>query len=452
MQLTRRSLAKQSTEQLPVLLAIALVSSTFANSSMSKLTFEFCRGCGKCTCLRKRLGKPLAAPAQAKKLAAPTPSQHSQSTQQAGNAYTRPKNHAAAAARVYALLSLSQHPFSKFPCRMLLELAVLLTLDNPGAGKLQRHAEHSLLYESFQDFAFRVAVVLESGIADRFPQGETSRCYVSPGSFHATAARAAKKAVASRAVIEKKVAQSKTTRVLALRECGLKALPLGATAADAALLRTADLSANLLRALPAEIGLWTGLQTLLCSENELTELPASIGQLACLQKLILSKNKLRTLPIEFSSLSKVKILQLDGNCLGPTLPAEIFRGLSGFLEELDLSTNRLEELPSSVAELGKLVRLVVAGNRLAALQPELGGLGKLQFLDAAENQLTAIPAALLAGPSLSELWLKGNPMDRLQLQETPGFSDFLQRRKHRLDAKISANVVGHVDLTLCGLD
>ncbi|CAE8743668.1 unnamed protein product, partial [Polarella glacialis] len=261
----------------------------------------------------------------------------------------------------------------------------------------------------------------------------------------ATAARAAKKAVASRAVIEKKVAQSKTTRVLALRECGLKALPLGATAADAALLRTADLSANLLRALPAEIGLWTGLQTLLCSENELTELPASIGQLACLQKLILSKNKLRTLPIEFSSLSKVKILQLDGNCLGPTLPAEIFRGLSGFLEELDLSTNRLEELPSSV-------RLVVAGNRLAALQPELGGLGKLQFLDAAENQLTAIPAALLAGPSLSELWLKGNPMDRLQLQETPGFSDFLQRRKHRLDAKISANVVGHVDLTLCGLD
>ncbi|CAE8647781.1 unnamed protein product, partial [Polarella glacialis] len=120
----------------------------------------------------------------------------------------------------------------------------------------------------------------------------------------ATGARAAKKAVASRAVIEKKVAQSKTTRVLALRECGLKALPLGATAADAALLRTADFSANLLRALPAEIGLWTGLQTLLCSENELTELPASIGQLACLQKLILSKNKLRTLPIEFSSLSK----------------------------------------------------------------------------------------------------------------------------------------------------
>eukprot|EP00439_Symbiodinium_sp_Y106_P058170 s958_g8.t1 len=79
-------------------------------------------------------------------------------------------------------------------------------------------------------------------------------------------------------------------------------------------------------------------------------------------------------------------------------------------------------------------------------------LAKLQYLDAADNHLSSIPEAIIACPSLNELWLKGNPVERLQLQAMPGFAEFLERRKQRLDHKIGANVVGRVDLSVCGLD
>eukprot|EP00933_Yihiella_yeosuensis_P065660 TRINITY_DN69605_c0_g1_i1.p1 TRINITY_DN69605_c0_g1~~TRINITY_DN69605_c0_g1_i1.p1 ORF type:complete len:284 (+),score=66.23 TRINITY_DN69605_c0_g1_i1:78-929(+) len=255
-------------------------------------------------------------------------------------------------------------------------------------------------------------------------------------------------------VINKKVQQAVKTRVLALRECGLKTLPKGATAQDAASLRTVDLSGNLLKALPDSIAVWSDLQNLLCEQNALSELPVAIGQLVSLQKLVLTGNQLRALPVELGLLGKVKILQLSNNKIGPQLPAELFNdnGLGQSLEELDLSGNSLEEFPSSVDKLKTLVRLNVARNKLASLPAEIGALPKIQSVDAAENVLTAILPSVIAAPNLSELWLKGNPIDRLQLQEMTGFADFLERRKQRLDAKISANVVGAVDLSVCGLD
>lgn len=87
-----------------------------------------------------------------------------------------------------------------------------------------------------------------------------------------------------------------------------------------------------------------------------------------------------------------------------------------------------------------------------ALPAELGRLGKLDHLDASSNKLISVPAELLDGMILTELWLKDNPIDRLQLQETRGFPAFMERRKQRLDARIDGNLVGRVDLSVCGLD
>ena len=47
---------------------------------------------------------------------------------------------------------------------------------------------------------------------------------------------------------------------------------------------------------------------------------------------------------------------------------------------------------------------------------------------------------------------KGNAIDRLKLQQFPGFDNYLKLRKERLDAKIDSHVVGEVDLAVCGLD
>lgn len=258
----------------------------------------------------------------------------------------------------------------------------------------------------------------------------------------------------SKEVIQKKIEQAKKTGVLALRECGLKALPPAAVAADASSIRTVDLGGNSLNALPDGIGAWTGLQNCLCEQAGLSSLPVAIGRLASLQKLALSGNRLRTLPLEVSQLGKLRILQLNGNQLGPKLPEAAFGGndLPRALEELELKGNGLEELPATLGGCTALVRLILAQNQLRELPAALSGCTKLQYVDAADNKLTSVPSGILETTNLSELWLKGNPVDRLQLQETPGFAAFLERRKVRLDHKIETNVVGRVNLAVCGLD
>lgn len=151
-------------------------------------------------------------------------------------------------------------------------------------------------------------------------------------------------------------------------------------------------------------------------------------------------------------MGNVKILSLDANRLGPRLP-DVFGGALGdSLEELDLSGNGLQELPHSMSQLKSVVRLHVERNELRELPAGLGNLQRLQQLRAADNRLSAVPQELFACPKLTELWLKGNPVDRLQLKEIPGFADFLQRRKEVMDAKIDSHVVGSLDLRVCGLD
>lgn len=255
------------------------------------------------------------------------------------------------------------------------------------------------------------------------------------------------------AVIDKKCEQATKTGVLALRECGLTAVPQAATSNAHASVRTVDLTNNKLTALPEDIGVWEALQTLSCNQNAMKKLPAAVGELQKLQKLTLSENQLQTLPAELAQLGKLKHLALDSNKLGPRILSDAFCGNIGkVLEELDISGNELEELPK-LDDLAALQRLIVARNKLNTLTEALGKLSSLQHLDAADNRITSVHANLFTGCiSLSELWLKGNPMDRLVLQETPGFQGFLERRKQRLDAKIGANVVGRVDLTVCGLE
>lgn len=253
---------------------------------------------------------------------------------------------------------------------------------------------------------------------------------------------------ADASLVAKKVEQAKKTGALALRECGLKKLPPSALDDGVGSFRTVDVTDNLLKELPDGLGAWAGLQNLLCARNQLQSLPGGVGQLANLKKLVLTDNRLAQLPQELVECGSLAILQLDNNRLGPTV-GDVFPSM---LQELDLSRNGLKEVPASFGGLGRLTRLVLAGNEIRELPASLGGAAKLQHLDAADNLLVGVPSPLLESTCLSELWLRGNPMERLKLQETPGFSGFLERRKQRLDAKIEAKVVGAVDLSVCGLE
>ena len=61
------------------------------------------------------------------------------------------------------------------------------------------------------------------------------------------------------------------------------------------------------------------------------------------------------------------------------------------LRELDLSENKLEELPDWIGEMTSLVALVVRGNRLSSLSPTIGNLSNLRHLSLSNNPLKTLP-------------------------------------------------------------
>ena len=75
------------------------------------------------------------------------------------------------------------------------------------------------------------------------------------------------------------------------------------------------------------------------------------------------------------------------------------------IQVLDLSHNQLEFVPGpGLGRLTSLARLDVSGNRLQALPDTLAALERLQLLAASENRLRALPATPLP-PSVCSLEL-----------------------------------------------
>ena len=78
------------------------------------------------------------------------------------------------------------------------------------------------------------------------------------------------------------------------------------------------------------------------------------------------------------------------------------------LRRLDLSTNRLVELPAELWELAQLEVVDLGSNRLRELDREIGQLMALRVLDLSENRLAELPVELANCTALTELDLYGN--------------------------------------------
>ena len=209
-----------------------------------------------------------------------------------------------------------------------------------------------------------------------------------------------------------------------------------------------DVQNNRLTFLPSLAGL-KQLEYLDLSGNRLTRVPPGLGQLPMLSHLDLSDNRLTTLPSAWlrprwstvvfsggllvyklvdlvkhgtagllSPGSSLKVLDLSGNRL-TDLPTALGRLR---LVRLDLSDNRLTALPPSIGRLRPPawfaffhgaephLTLDLSGNRLTALPPELGRIADLVQLDLGDNRLTDLPAALFRLDRLHTLNLSGNQL------------------------------------------
>jgi hypothetical protein len=84
-----------------------------------------------------------------------------------------------------------------------------------------------------------------------------------------------------------------------------------------------------------------------------------------------------------------------------------------FLSHLDVSSNMLEHLPTSVWHCQSLVQLNAASNRLESLPDSISGLSNLTTLNVSRNQLSKIPSTLGQLVKLNEFQVARNQLHEL---------------------------------------
>ncbi|KAM0681470.1 hypothetical protein GINT2_000672 [Glugoides intestinalis] len=155
----------------------------------------------------------------------------------------------------------------------------------------------------------------------------------------------------------------------------------------------------------------TNLESLRLENNNIKELQPNIfNNLQKLESLNLSDNKLTELPsCVFDGLVNLKSLWLPNNNIKELQP-NIFNNLQK-LEYLRLYSNKLTEIPSCVFDgLVNLIELWLEHNNIKELQPNLfNKLQKLEYLNLSNNKLTEFPEGILSElRSLQELNLSRN--------------------------------------------
>jgi Leucine-rich repeat (LRR) protein/predicted protein tyrosine phosphatase len=132
-----------------------------------------------------------------------------------------------------------------------------------------------------------------------------------------------------------------------------------------------------------------------------------------------------------SEIEKVTDLSLTGNILS-SLPSTFGLCLT-VLARLDLSKNRLTEIPPALLGLSALLTLNLRCNQLEGLSEGFAkGLLKLETLDVGENELLPSSLAAVRGmASLENLSLDGNGLREAALSDLPSLRR-LDLRKNRL--------------------
>lgn len=157
-------------------------------------------------------------------------------------------------------------------------------------------------------------------------------------------------------------------------------------------LESLDASANRLTSLPAT---WlekceSSLVHLKLDKNQIEEIPPqSFANATHLQSLDLSSNNIRLIADEsLTGASKLNVLRIANNSL-ETVETMALAELE--LESLDLSSNRLAEIPAALGRLAKLRKLDLSRNNISKLyQFMLNKLSSLHSIDLSKNRLASI--------------------------------------------------------------
>ena len=197
--------------------------------------------------------------------------------------------------------------------------------------------------------------------------------------------------------------------------------------AESLKVRKLDLHGKSLTEIPPEIFKMEHIYYLNLSNNGLKQLPKKLRKLPVLAELDLSDNKVKKLPKKFSDIKNLESLNISNNqfqILNPFF--ESFFSMK-FLDasnnlvsdisdlgslrniiSLNLSNNRIKEIPLGISYLKRLKNLDLSNNQVYALPKGFVSLNKLEELNLENNQLGSLPPYLYRLKKLKSINLAGN--------------------------------------------
>ncbi|XP_020099486.1 plant intracellular Ras-group-related LRR protein 7 [Ananas comosus] len=159
------------------------------------------------------------------------------------------------------------------------------------------------------------------------------------------------------------------------------------------------------------IARWRSTGIVALRDGKLKTLPDELFQVdKFVRTLDLTNNKIAEIPPEIDRLLTLQRLVLAGNLL-EFLPANI--GNLRNLKAITLDGNRMSVLPDELGSLSRLERLSISGNSLISLPKTIGNLRSLLLLNVSNNKLKSLPESIGDCISLEELQANGNSIDDL---------------------------------------
>ena len=172
------------------------------------------------------------------------------------------------------------------------------------------------------------------------------------------------------------------------KDLPMKSLP---NQLNALRLTNVSLNDNNLSLLPVELLQLSNLKSLDLSFNCIQNIPSKIS-CPSIKCLYLSNNKLIELPVTIWYLPSLEELEVKNNILESVGKDIDLSRLSQSLKMVDVSHNKLDDLPSFILDLRALEELCVSHNELTTLPHNLWKCSTLIELNASHNALVTLPS------------------------------------------------------------
>ncbi|MBA0563510.1 hypothetical protein Golob_008485 [Gossypium lobatum] len=177
--------------------------------------------------------------------------------------------------------------------------------------------------------------------------------------------------------------------------------------------KAADSKAN-------RIARWRSTGIVALREAKLKTFPDEVLDLdKSVRTLDLTQNKLVEIPMEISELVNMQRLVRYSQLLLAICRVS-FHVMQTQMQESDtnitfniLASNHIEQLPSTIGNLRSLKAMILDGNRITSLPDELGELVKLEKLSISGNMLTSLPNTIGSLRNLSLLNVSNNKLKYL---------------------------------------